>query len=150
MSKLSTVKKIREFNRFYLPILSLLDRKYLGSEYSVTDARILFEICAMDNCNANSLVQSLHIDKSYLSRIIKRFEKNGLIRRVTSADDLRVNVIYLTEYGENVTQKLIKESDEQISQLINNLTNEDCEAIENAMKTIEIIFNRKEDQYENC
>ena len=69
------VQRIREFNRFYMPLLRLLDTHYLGSEYTPTEARVLFEIYENDGCNAAFIARVMNIDKSYLSRIIRAHEK---------------------------------------------------------------------------
>ena len=77
----NVVEKIRAFNRFYMPSMNLLGNRYLGSEYSVTEARIFFEIYENEGCNAAHIAEQMNIDKSYLSRMIKGHEKNGYIRR---------------------------------------------------------------------
>lgn len=76
-----TIAKIRAFNRFYMPSMNLLGDHYLGSEYSVTEARVFFEIYENEGCNAAHIAQLMNIDKSYLSRIIKKHEKSGYIHR---------------------------------------------------------------------
>ena len=76
--KEKAVQRIREFNRFYMPLLRLLDNHYLGSEYTPTEARVLFEIYENDGCNAAFIAKVMNIDKSYLSRIIRAHEKKGI------------------------------------------------------------------------
>lgn len=69
--KENAIYRIRAFNRFYMPTLDLLGNHYLGSEYSATEARVLFEVYEKDGCNAAHIAKVMNIDKSYLSRIIK-------------------------------------------------------------------------------
>lgn len=145
MENESIVETIREFNRIYLPILLLLDRHYLNSEYSVTDARILYEMNEMGDCSANVLAKRLHIDKSYLSRIIKRFEKEGLLKRRASNLDSRIHVLCLTKKGEKVVNSLVEKSNEQIARLTADFTSEECGEIVNAMGAIIKIFQKRED-----
>lgn len=145
-----TAEKIREFNRFYLPLLSLLDKNYLNSEYSVTDARILFEISSTESCTAKALVKKLQIDKSYLSRILKKFEKDGLLFRKISADDSRIYYIELTQKGKSIVGELIEASNKKIDLLIEGFTKEDCKEIENAMRTITKIFESRGILDGNC
>lgn len=64
-----------------MPSMNLLGDHYLGSEYSVTEARVFFEIYENEGCNAAHIAQLMNIDKSYLSRIIKKHEKSGYIHR---------------------------------------------------------------------
>ncbi|SER93831.1 MarR family transcriptional regulator [Streptococcus gallolyticus] len=70
-----TIYAIRAFNRMYMPSMNLLGNHYLGSEYSVTEARIFFEIYENEGCTATHIAQEMNIDKSYLSRILKNHEK---------------------------------------------------------------------------
>ena len=77
MKKIDIVTEIRGFNRFYTNILGLLDKHILNSGYSLTEARVLFEISKTSRCTANQLCSALDVDRSYMSRMIKKFEKNG-------------------------------------------------------------------------
>lgn len=70
-----TIYAIRAFNRMYMPSMNLLGNHYLGSEYSVTEARIFFEIYENEGCTATHIAQEMNIDKSYLSRILKNLIK---------------------------------------------------------------------------
>lgn len=90
---------IREFNRFYMPRLGLLGNHYLGSNYSPTEERVLFEVYENDGCNAAHIAKTMNIDKSYLSRIIRSYEKDGYLVRTVSQKDSRSFHIHLTETG---------------------------------------------------
>ena len=109
-----TAADIRKFNRFYLPYFHLLTQKYLNSDYSVAEARILYEIFDHDKISARDIVNNLRIDKSYVSRMLKKFEMRGIVERKESEEDARRAVLLLTESGKNITKKLIAESNLQI------------------------------------
>lgn len=83
------VESIRHFNRFYTQILGLLNNKLLKSDYSLTEARILFELDQTNNLVARDLSRQLHLDPAYLSRLLMRFEKQGLIHKKKSQEDTR-------------------------------------------------------------
>lgn len=68
--KIDLITEIRGFNRFYTNILGLLDQHILDSGYSLTEARVLFEISKTERCTANQLCSSLKVDRSYMSRMI--------------------------------------------------------------------------------
>lgn len=70
-----TINEIRKFNRFYTVHMGFLDSVYLDSSYSIAETRILFELKIRGTCIQNDIVKILHMDKSYLSRIISRFCK---------------------------------------------------------------------------
>lgn len=136
-SRTDTIYDIREFNRFYTNILGLLDRRILGSGYSLTEARILYELNETGRCIANELTVRLRIDKSYLSRILAGFEKKGLVRREPSPDDSRSYRIELTEEGVSTVRRLNERSDRHIRRLLLRLSDAECGEVRAAMDTIQ-------------
>lgn len=130
------ITDVRAFNRFYTNILGLLDKHILASGYSLTEARVLFEISRKKHCAANWLASLLEIDRSYMSRIIAKFEKQGLIIRHTSNTDCRVSEIQLTAKGVNVFQELNNRSNDQIEKLFSMLNEEECRKVREAMNTV--------------
>lgn len=137
-----TVNKIREFNRFYMPVMDLLGNHYLGSDYSVPEARILFEIYNNSGCNAAYISRTMNIDKSYLSRILKNHEKNGYLYKKPSEKDSRAYELYLTEKGKQKAEDFIQKSNQQIGLLIQQLSRSDCELLQNAFDTIITILEK--------
>lgn len=127
---------IRQFNRFYTKVLGLFNNQILDTDYSLTEARILFEISERKECIANILVQELNIDRSYMSRILRKLEKEELIERKSSIIDSRKSLLFLTKKGEELLVKINKQSDEQINQLFNGLTNSEIIEIRHSMMVI--------------
>lgn len=121
------ISEIRNFSRFYTNILGLLNQGLLDSPYSMTEVRILLEIDRTENCSANALTERLNIDRGYMSRIINRFEADGLIKRENSPQDGRMMLLYLTPKGKKVLAALEEKSSNQIHGLICNLTDEEKE-----------------------
>ncbi len=128
-----TVNCIRKFNRFYTVLLGFLNHNYMGSGYSVTETRILFEIHQRDGISAKCICDLLKLDKSYVSRIIRTFEREGIICRAVSDIDKRENRISLTEKGEAEVQGLIEITNRDISELVASLDDDTCEQICTAM-----------------
>ncbi|WP_455655157.1 bifunctional helix-turn-helix transcriptional regulator/GNAT family N-acetyltransferase [Phascolarctobacterium sp.] len=136
MKEIDSITEIRGFNRFYTSILGLLDQHILASGYSLTEARIIFEISKTEYCTASQLCSALDIDRSYMSRIIKKFEKDGLIVRHTVNSDNRNMEISLTVKGNKIFHELNSRSNEQIRNIITKLGRNDCEALIHAMRSI--------------
>lgn len=134
--ELAVIHRIREFNRFYTVMFGMLNRKFLDSGYSVTESRILFELSLSQTCTANFLAEKLHVDKSYMSRILKAFEEKGLITRQVSPDDGRVFILRLTDRGRQETAGLIDSANKQIKALIAPLSTQDCTELCTAMDLI--------------
>jgi len=74
------IKEIRAFNRFYTNIIGLLDKHILNSNYSLPEVRIMFELYHNAGLTASDITSLIDIDKGYLSRILKDFQKNKLIK----------------------------------------------------------------------
>lgn len=137
---LQTAITIRRFNRFYLPYFHLLTQKYLNSEYSVAEARILYEIYENKEISARDIVRKIYVDKSYLSRILKKFESNSLINRKISYDDSRMTIISLTKKGEALAENFIMESNRQIEKDIVGISESDLDKLSYHLeKIIEIL-----------
>ena len=130
------IEKIREFNRIYLPSMNLLGDHYLGSEYSATEARVFFEIYQNEGCNAAHIVQKVHVDKGYLSRIINKHERLGHIKRKHSTDDSRSYNIFLTDEGRSLAEDLIRKSNEDIGKIISGLSVDEKNRLVDAMDTV--------------
>ncbi len=131
-----TVHQIRAFNRFYIVLLGFLNRNYLHSGYSVTETRILFELKENGRLSAARLIEMLQLDKSYISRILRGFEQNGIIARETDARDKRSMTIRLTPRGVSETDRLIEITNREIGKLIEPLDAADRGALCASMRNI--------------
>lgn len=115
------IAHIRAFNRFYTDLIGLLDKHLLQSDYSLAEARILYEIHVGQPISASQIMATMHIDKSYLSRVLKKLEKDGLIRKTSSERDARTTLLSLTSEGIAVFTTLNEASDTQINALLSTL-----------------------------
>src|SRR5215469_4089322 len=108
------VAAVREFNRFYTGVIGLLREGLLDTPYSLTEARVLFELARQDAVEVAQLRRLLDIDAGYLSRLLARFEADALVSRTRSATDGRRQVIGLTGTGRAVQADLDARSSTQI------------------------------------
>ena len=83
------IATVRGFNRFYTRQIGVLRKTFLDSPYSLGEARVLYEIASRDAPTASEVGRALDLDAGYLSRVLRNFEKRGLIRRTTSTSDAR-------------------------------------------------------------
>lgn len=134
------IRIIRSFNRYYTNILGLLDRNILESDLSLSEVRVLHEIEKAKQCTSKMLAESLCIDAGYLSRILKKFYKIGLLTKEKSLEDGRSQYLYLTSLGKEKMNDLNKSSDEQIAQMIKPLGDTDRNRLVQNMTSIENIL----------
>jgi DNA-binding MarR family transcriptional regulator/GNAT superfamily N-acetyltransferase len=130
------VAAVREFNRFYTNVLGLLREGLLDTPYSLTEARVIFELARQDQAEAVALSRSLDIDAGYLSRILARFEADALITRERAPSDGRRHVICLTESGREAFRMLDRSSNDQIRALLTALAEDDQHRLTVAMTAI--------------
>ena len=142
MKKNDVITEIRGFNRFYTNILGLLDQHIIDSGYSLTEARIIFEIGKTDTCTANQLCSILDIDRSYMSKIINKFEKQQLVNRTICSTDNRNIEIHMTDKGKAVLHELEKNANRQIEELILKLNNAEWEELINGIRVVKKYFSR--------
>lgn len=131
-----TIHQIRAFNRFYTVLLGFLNQDYFGSGYSVTQTRILFELQQNGQMSASQLIDLLHLDKSYVSRLIRSLEQKALLTRRVSPEDGRARILELTPAGQAETARLIELTDRKIYELVKPLNAEACDSLCQAMQTI--------------
>ncbi|MCP4020639.1 MAG: GNAT family N-acetyltransferase [Desulfobacteraceae bacterium] len=137
------VENMRAFNRFYTQKIGLITTRFLESNYSLVQARILFELNQNPNLCAKDLVKNLGLDPAYLSKTLKKFKSDGLLTKKCSDTDSRMQILSLTKEGKNVYADLKKISNNQISSLVQDLSFEEKRKITASMETIKTILDRR-------
>ena len=136
------IDRIRGFNRFYTNIIGLLDQHFLDSPFSLTEGRVLYEICNAEDCSAKKIRENIVVDEGYLSRILDNFVKRGLIKKTRSQTDGRLWMIVPTEKGKREFVSLSDNSNELISRLIEKLSEQEQEDLLNKMEGIRALLER--------
>ena len=134
------IAAVRRFNRFYTRQIGLLRKSYLGSPYSLTEARVLYELAQRKDVTAVELARSLDFDAGYLSRVLARFEKHGLLSRTPSLYDRRQADLSLTAKGRKAFAPLDGRSAGQSAAMLDPLRREDRPRLIEAMRTIETLL----------
>ena len=136
------IEKIRSFNRFYTNIIGLLDKHFLDSPFSLTEGRVLYEICNTEDCSAKKIRESIAIDEGYLSRILDNFVKRGLIKKTRSSADGRLRNIVPTEKGRKEFASLNENSNVLIAQMIEKLSDAERADLLNKMEDIRSLLEK--------
>ncbi len=127
------VAQVRAFNRFYTNVIGVLHDMYLDTPYTLTESRLLFEVARLGTAEVSWLRQALDIDPGYLSRVLGRFESDGLVTRHRSAADARRQEIRATEAGRAAVAELDERAVSQIGALLSGV---DCGPVLDAMRVI--------------
>lgn len=128
--------EIRAFNRFYTSHLDILNQRYLDSSYTLTEVRIMYEINSAQGITAQEISEILTLDKGYLSRILKRLLKEGIIEKISSSEDKRAFNIVLTALGIELIKTLNDISDHQTALRIEKLKPSEKEQLVDSMYTV--------------
>jgi DNA-binding MarR family transcriptional regulator/N-acetylglutamate synthase-like GNAT family acetyltransferase len=136
------VATVRRFNRFYTRQIGVLRRTFLDSPYSLGEARVLYEIASNGSSTASEIARNLDLDPAYLSRLLRNFEKRGLIQRRTSPKDGRQSHLTLTVRGRKSFMPLDARSQGETAAMLAKLAPADQARLIAAMSTIEKLLGR--------
>jgi DNA-binding MarR family transcriptional regulator len=89
----------------------------------------MYELYHRSTLTASDIIALIDIDKGYLSRILKKFERSKLINKINSSSDKRASVIQLSPKGKKEFETLNKASDKQIEMFLKNLPDKDCDEL---------------------
>ena len=140
MDTADPVAAVRRFNRFYTRAIGLLDKGYLGTSYTLTEGRVLYEIAKADGPTAKDIGAVTGLDAGYLSRILGRFERDGILVRERSASDGRSALLRLTPHGEEVFAPFDQRSAEMVEGLIGRLSSPARKRLTGAMAEVETLL----------
>lgn len=131
---------VRDFNRFYTGVIGLLDNHILNSPFTLSEARVLYELYHHQPCSATTILETMDMDKGYLSRVLKSFQKKGMLKKLTDKSDGRAVVLSLTAKGENEFVKIDQASMKQLSDLLSKLSPKEIESLLVHMQEIKRII----------
>jgi DNA-binding MarR family transcriptional regulator/N-acetylglutamate synthase-like GNAT family acetyltransferase len=137
------VAQVREFNRFYTRQIGVLNRGFLDSEFSLTDVRVLWELRHREQITASVLVQELSLDAAYLSRILRDFERKGLLVKTPSKTDGRQTLLRLTAKGRRVFDTIEARQEVVVTDMLRHLAGNEQRQIVDSMKAIERLLDAK-------
>jgi DNA-binding MarR family transcriptional regulator/N-acetylglutamate synthase-like GNAT family acetyltransferase len=131
------VLAVRAFNRFYTRKLGVLDQQLLKTPFSLSEARVLYELAHADELSAKEIGLTLGLDPGYLSRIVQNFDEGGLIVRKPLPTDRRQYQLSLTAKGRQAFAKLERITQDDVAAMLRPLPAEDRRRLTGAMETIE-------------
>lgn len=134
------IRVVRRFGRLYTKVLGLLHGGLLDTPYSLSEARVIFELAQTEQTDLSHLRQVMDLDAGYLSRILGRLEEKGLLRRERSTTDGRRQVILLTQHGREEFEILDTRSAEQVRSLLAALSEDGQDRLVGAMRDIEDVL----------
>ena len=138
------VNAVRAFSRFYTRHMGVLQEGLLGSDYSLTEVRVMFEL-AHSSTSAAAIGEALGLDAGYLSRILRRFAQQRLITRERSPQDARSIVLRLTRKGQTLFNHLDRKSSAEVAAMLRKLSDARQKKLVTALRSAEEAFWAKSD-----
>ena len=140
MANRASIAAVRQFNRFYTRQIGVLRKTYLDSPYSLGEMRVLYELAHGERFTASDIARALDLDAGYLSRLLRNFEKRGLISRKTSTKDGRQSHLALTIRGRKLFAPMEERSQHDAGAMLDNLKPSQQSQIVAAMTSIETLL----------
>jgi DNA-binding MarR family transcriptional regulator/GNAT superfamily N-acetyltransferase len=134
------VQAIRRFNRFYTRKIGVLQEGLLGSAFSLTQGRVLYELAHREKPTATAVGSELGLDAGYLSRILRAFKKAGLINAERSVADGRETLLSLTARGRGAIATLDRRSNEDVAARLRGVSEGEQRRLVAAMNEIESVL----------
>jgi DNA-binding MarR family transcriptional regulator/predicted N-acetyltransferase YhbS len=138
------VAAMRRFSRFYTRRLGVLQDRFLGSPFSLAEARVLYELTQRVRPTATELCAALDLDPGYLSRILRGFAERGLVTKTPSPEDRRQSRLALTPKGRKAYAPLERRSHDDVAAMLGALPDPDQERVLAAMGTIERLIGERQ------
>ena len=141
----SQVAATRGFNRFYTRRIGVLHEGLLESPFTLTEARLLYELAQHNGVTATELGGEIGLDNGYLSRVLRRLRDRGVVDRRASTVDGRQSLLSLSKAGARAFQKLDADSRSEVQVILGELSAEDRGRLIRAMGVIESILGAPEE-----
>jgi DNA-binding MarR family transcriptional regulator/N-acetylglutamate synthase-like GNAT family acetyltransferase len=134
------IAAVRRFNRFYTQQLGALQPAWLDSPFSLSEARVLYEVRQRAGITATEIARDLGLDLGYLSRILRRFKRSGLVRKEISAGDRRQSLLSLTARGSRAYEPMETRAVHQVDAVLKRLSMAEQDDLVAAMQSIEALI----------
>jgi DNA-binding MarR family transcriptional regulator/GNAT superfamily N-acetyltransferase len=134
------VDAVRRFNRFYTRRVGALRGDLLGSELTLPEARVLYELAQLGEPSASELARGLDLDLGYLSRLLQSLRKRGLVQAATSPHDARKSLLSLSAKGRKAFAMLDRRSREEVAAMLAGLSQRDQARVVESMQRIESLL----------
>ena len=140
------IAEIRRFNRYYTRLIGVLEEVILRSPYSLTEARVLYELAHTDGATAGQVGEALGLDAGNLSRLVKKFHRLGLVKKERAKGDGRQTTLRLTPEGRDAFKDLDGRSQQAVAELVGGLGMSERQRLVACMREIEGLLGPSSDE----
>jgi DNA-binding MarR family transcriptional regulator/N-acetylglutamate synthase-like GNAT family acetyltransferase len=145
MDTAARVQAVRSFNRFYTKQIGVLRQGWLGSPFTLAEARLLYELAHHHDPTATDVGKELGLDAGYLSRMLRSLDQRGFVRRTRSDADGRRAHLSLTRSGRTAFARLNRQTEADVASTLATLSAHDQQRLVGAMDAIKELLAAKRD-----
>lgn len=131
------IAAVRRFSRFYTQQIGLLTEGLLGSTFTLSEGRVIYELAQRDDSSAADVSRELGLDAGYVSRMLRSLERRGMVAKTRSSEDRRRVLLRLSPQGRAAYDQLSSGSRRQIAAILARLDGSSQRRVVESMETIE-------------
>jgi len=107
-----------------------------GLEITIEQWSVLYHLWKEDGLRQQELGIRTFRDKASITRLIDNLEKLGLVTRVASKEDRRINLVCLTETAMPLQQLTYDLANQTMNEALQNITKEEIEIVKNVFQRV--------------
>jgi len=134
------IAAVRRFSRFYTRRIGVLQERFLGTDLTLTEGRLVYELAARERATASELIAALDLDAGYVSRLLRKLEDRGVVERQPSEADGRQSIVRLSARGHERFAAIDARSREEIGEMLAALSDADQRRLVDALATVESVL----------
>lgn len=142
---LNVTEGVRAFNRYYTHKIGLLNNHLYGTDFSLTESRMIFHVGENKEVAAREMASLFNLDAGYTSRVIKKLMAAGILKKEKSKKDSRIHHLSLSAHGKKVLEGLIGISNGFIDSLLSPLAVSERLEVLSAMNLIQTLLEKGRD-----
>ncbi len=104
--------------------------------YSIPQLKTLIHLAHHPECNVSGLGEEFGVTNAAISQVMEKLVQQGLVLRTEDPQDRRQKILVLTEEGKKIAIESQMERQKWLSNLIQNLTDQEKEQINAALRLL--------------
>ena len=107
-----------------------------GLDITIEQWSILYHLWKEDCLSQQELCNRTFRDKPSITRLIDNLEKQKLVKRVSSAEDKRINMVCLTDNARQLQEKTLEIANETMDEALIGVNREEIEMVKNVLQKV--------------
>jgi DNA-binding MarR family transcriptional regulator len=110
--------------------------KIKGVEITIEQWSVLYHLWKQDGLSQQELCNATFRDKPSITRLVDNLEKLKLVKRVSSKEDRRMNMIYLTESAKKLQEQTMDLANQTLNEALEGVNIEEIELCKSVLQRV--------------